>query len=205
MRPSHDEAAIGLPPPVHDGSVAVEAAISRRRSVRRFSPDALELAELSQLLWAAQGVTHFEGYRAAPSAGAIYPLEVYVLVGRVGDLADGAYRYVPRAHQLNEVLLGDGWPLLWSTVLANRQVKESAAVLAITSSLDRLEAKYGERAERYALVEVGHVVQNVYLQAVAMDLATVVVGSFNDADVSSIFGCSGTERPIVMMPVGRPL
>lgn len=183
----------------------MEAAIFRRRSVRRFSREALELSELSQLLWAAQGITHFEGYRAAPSAGAIYPLEVYVLVGRVGDLASGAYRYVPRAHQLNQVLLGDGWSVLWSTVLANRQVKESAAVLTITSNLDRLEAKYGERAERYALVEVGHVVQNVYLQAVAMDLATVVVGSFNDAEVSSIFGCSGTERPIVMMPVGRPL
>ena len=192
-----------LPPPVHDGSVSLEAAVRRRRSVRVYTADALTLHEVSQLLWAAQGITHHDGLRTTASAGALYPLELYLLVGRVGTLAAGVYRYRPGVHQLTEVVHGERWGELWSTVLVQRAVKESAAVLAITATYERMAGKYGARAERYVHIEVGHVVQNVYLQVAALDLATVVVGSFTDSEVSSILGCPDSERPMVLMPVGR--
>lgn len=203
MRHLHDLPAVALPPPARDGSVSLEVAIHSRRSGRTFSQAALTLSEVSQLLWAGQGITHPEGYRTVASAGAIYPLTLYLMVGRVGGLEAGVYQYVPRAHQLSEVLLGDAWSKLWSTVLADRHVKESAAVLAVTASLDRITSKYGERAERFTHIEVGHVVQNVYLQAAAMGLATVEVGSFNDSEVAAILGCSESETPMIMMPLGR--
>jgi SagB-type dehydrogenase family enzyme len=131
-------------------------------------------------------------------------LELYLLVGRVTDLGSGVYRYVPRAHQLNAEVLGDRWSELWSTVLAGRRVKESAVVFAVTAACERLAERYGARGERYAHIEVGHVVQNIYLQATAMDLGTVVLGSFADAEVGRIFNCPERERPIALMPVGKP-
>ncbi len=194
---------VELPPAVHDGSVSLEAAVGRRRSVRLYSADALTLHEVSQLLWAAQGVTHPDGLRTVASAGAIFPLELYLLVGRVGDLKAGVYRYLTGVHRLKEVVLGDRWGELWSTVLANRHVKESAAVLAITATFERMADKYGARAERYVHMEVGHAVQNVYLQAAALDVATVVLGSFVDSEVRAILACPDSERPMVLMPVGR--
>lgn len=200
----NERPAVVLPPPVRDGSISLEAAISRRRSVRRYSAASLNLGEVSQLLWAAQGVTHPEGYRTVASAGALYPLETYVLVGRVDGLHSGVFRYSPADHQLTMTAKGDRWGKLWSTVFANREVKESAAVIVFTARYDRIVNKYGAGSERFVHMEVGHAVQNVYLQAVALNLATVVVGSFVDTEVSAIVGCPKAELPMVLMPVGRP-
>lgn len=162
------------------------------------------MSEVSQLLWAAQGVTHSEGYRTVASAGALYPLETYVMVGRVVNLTAGVYRYVPAEHHLEQVRMGDQWGQLWSTVLANRQVKESATVLVFTAKYEPIVNKYGAGTEKFVHMEVGHAVQNVYLQAAALDLATVVVGSFVDREVSAIVGCPSVEIPMVLMPVGKP-
>lgn len=203
MRSIDDRSVVTLPPPNHDGQLSLEAAVCRRRSVREYSADALTLQEVSQLLWAAQGVTHPNGYRTVASAGAVYPLELYLLVGNVSALAPGGYLYHPGNHQIAAVLQGSVWGELWSTVLANRTVKRSAAVLAVTAAFGRMASKYGARAERYMYMEVGHVVQNVYLQAAAMGLATVVLGSFIDSDLSAILGCPDSERPMALMPVGR--
>ena len=195
---------VALPKPALDGPVSVELALSSRKSVRKYTAESLSLAEISQVLWAAQGITHDTSYRTAPSAGATYPLEVFLICGRVDGLAGGVYRYSPQGHELSVVDNGDKWPDLWSTVLANREVKESAAVVAFAAVYERTTGKYGERAERYVHMEVGHVVQNVYLQAGAMGLATVVMGSFNDDEVSRLLGCLQSERPMVLMPLGRP-
>jgi SagB-type dehydrogenase family enzyme len=203
MTDMNDRSAVVLPPPVRDGSVSLEAAIGRRRSIREYASDSLTLGEVSQLLWAAQGVTHPDGYRTVASAGALFPLELYVIVGRVDDLSEGVYRYVPSDHCLTQIAAGDRWGRLWSTVLANRQVKESAAVLGVTASYDRMKSRYAERAARYVHIEVGHVVQNVYLQSTALELAAVVVGSFVDSEVKTIIGCAETEHPMVLMPVGK--
>jgi len=204
MSSPYNHLVVALPPPAHDGPVALEAAVFNRRSVRAYSTVALSLEELSQLVWVAQGISHPEGYRTVASAGALYPLDLYVLVGRVEDIEPGVYKYVPRAHQLDEVALGNAWDRLWSTVLANRQVKESAAVFAITARYEPIVNKYGAGSEKFVHMEVGHAVQNVYLQAAALGLATVVVGSFVDNEVSAIFGCPENEIPMVLMPVGRP-
>jgi SagB-type dehydrogenase family enzyme len=200
-----NRSVVKLPPPAQDGQLALEATISRRRSIRTFSADSLSLSEVSQLLWAAQGITHPDGYRTVASAGALFPLEAYVLVGRVEGLCAGVFRYAPAEHHLTQFATGDRWGQLWSTVLANRQVKESAAVLVFTARYEPIVNKYGAGTERFVHMEVGHAVQNVYLQAVALGLATVVVGSFTAAEVSDIVGCPEPEVPMVMMPVGRAL
>lgn len=202
MGQSEASPRVVLPEPIRDGPVSFEAALDNRRSVRKYAAKALTLAEVSQLLWAAQGITHDTHLRTTPSAGALFPLEVYLIAGRVDGLVDGVYRYSPLGHHLVVVGGGEKWSKLWSTVLSGREVKESAAVLAITAVYERTTSKYGERAKRYVHIEVGHAVQNVYLQAAALGIATVVVGSFTDAAVSGILECPETERPMVLMPVG---
>ncbi len=193
----------GLPQPRRSGPWSVEGALAERRSVREYTGEVLTRAELAQLLWAAQGVTGAEGLRTAPSAGALYPLEVYVAVGAVEDLASGIYRYEPGRHALALVAVGDRRAELAAAALGQECVRDGAAVLALAAVYRRTTAKYGERGIRYAHMEVGHATQNVCLQAVALGLGTVVVGAFEDRDVKKVMGMGNHEEPLCLMPVGR--
>jgi len=192
-----------LPRPQLDGQLSIERGLLGRRSVREYAAGALTLAEISQLLWAAQGITHALGLRTAPSAGALYPLEVYMVVGDVAELRPGVYRYDPRAHTLSAIAVGDKRAALSAAALEQTCVAEAATALVFCAVYRRTTVKYGERGVRYAHMEVGHAAQNVYLQAESLHLGTVVVGAFQDDKVRKVIGAAADEQPLCMMPIGR--
>jgi SagB-type dehydrogenase family enzyme len=194
---------IPLPAAASGGEMPVEEALEQRRSIREFSRDGLELEDVSQLLWAAQGVTGRRGYRAAPSAGALYPLEIYVVAGDVAGLSPGVYRYRPDKHDLVLVADGDRRKPLASAALDQGWVRRAPAVLVIAAVYERTMAKYGERGRRYVHMEVGHAAQNVYLQATARGLGTVMVGAFDDDEVREVLGLPADHEPLGIMPVGH--
>jgi SagB-type dehydrogenase family enzyme len=194
---------VSLPAPRRDGDVPLEHAISARRSMREFAPGPITLADLAQILWAAQGISDGGGLRTAPSAGALYPLELYVVAGEVEGLAAGLYRYEPRAHVLRAVGDGDQRRAVAAAALGQDWIAAAAAVLVIAAVYRRTAAKYGARGERYIQVEAGHAGQNACLQAAALGLGTTVVGAFADDAVKAIIGSDQPGEPIILLPVGR--
>lgn len=195
--------SIELPPPRVSGSISIEEALVQRRSIRSYSGVPLSLEELGQLLWAGQGVTHPRGFRTAPSAGALYPLELYAVVGEVEGLEAGIYHYRPQGHALARLADGDRREPLARAALHQSWVKEASVVIVIAAVFERTSRKYGARASRYVHMEVGHAGQNVFLQAEALGLAAVVVGAFEDEEVSAVLGLPAGTRPLGLMPVGR--
>jgi len=175
----------------------------KRRSVRSFKDSSLTLAEVSQLLWAAQGITSPRGLRTAPSAGALYPLEIYVLEGNVDGLPDGVYHYRPARHQLVRVVKGDRRSELYEAALIQTSVRNAPAVLVFAAVYERTTVKYGDRGVQYVHMETGHSAQNVFLQAVPLNLDAVVIGSFYDDMVRKVLKMSGSEQPLYIIPVGR--
>lgn len=194
---------IKLPAPSQDSATSLEEALLYRRSVREYSDEPLTLLEISQLLWAAQGITSPPGYRTAPSAGALYPLEVYILSGNVEDLPAGVYKYRPLTHDLVKVASGDMRNEMSDAALSQDSVKEAAAVIVITGIFKRTTVKYGDRGIQYVHMEVGSVAQNVYLQAESLQLGTVFIGAFYDDEVKRILNLESEEQPLCLMPVGR--
>lgn len=192
-----------LPAPRMEGAVSLEEALAGRRSVRDYLGEPLTLAELGQLLWAAQGTTAPSGRgRAAPSAGGLYPLETYVVVGDVRGLEAGVYRYRTERHDLVRIGGGDRRAELAASCLGQECVRAGAVDLVITGFYARTTAKYGDRGVRYVHMEAGHAAQNVYLQAFALGLGTVSVGAFADDGVRRILGLAPEETPLYVMPVG---
>jgi SagB-type dehydrogenase family enzyme len=194
---------VRLPAPQRDGKVAVERCLAIRRSVRAYREDALKLAELSQLLWAAQGMTGGDRLRTAPSAGALYPLEVYVLAGNVEGLTAGIYKYRPERHDLMRVAQQDRRRALAEAALGQQFIAQAPAVFVIAGVYERTARRYGERAPRYVHIEVGHAGQNICLQAVALGLGSVPVGAFRDPEVKRVAGLADDESPLYIIPVGR--
>jgi SagB-type dehydrogenase family enzyme len=194
---------IKLPEPVYESDFPVEQALLQRQSVRDYTDRPLTLAEVSQLLWAAQGITRSGGKRTAPSAGALYPLEVYLVVGEVDGLASGVYKYLPGDHELVRVGEGDRRADLSTAALSQESIEEAPAAIVITAIYERTTIKYGERGIRYVHMEVGSAAQNIYLQAVSLDLGTVFIGAFHDQDVKRVLNLPDDEEPLCIMPVGR--
>ncbi len=192
-----------LPEPRYDSEVSIEQSLLQRRSIRSYTGQPLTLQEVSQLLWAAQGITDPGGFRTAPSAGALYPLEVYVLVGEVQNLPPGVYRYEPDGHQLIKTMDGDRRAGLASAALGQDCVKEGAIAFVFTGVYERTTGKYGDRGIRYVYIEVGHAAQNLCLQATAMGLGAVTVGAFYDEQVTKLLNLPEKERPLYIIPVGR--
>lgn len=200
----HFSDIIALPTPVFDGAASLEYTLRERRSVRTYRDVPLTLAEISQLLWAAQGITHPSGYRTAPSAGGLYPLELYVLAGNVTELPDGIYQYLPHEHELVRMSEGDVRAALREAALDQEVVSDAAAVIVMTAVFERTTVKYGERGIQYVHMEVGSAAQNVYLQAVSLGLGTVFIGAFYDDQAKEVLNLEGDEQPLCLMPVGRP-
>ncbi len=195
---------IALPTPRYDGAMSLEQALLKRRSVRGYRDEPLTLAELGQLLWAAQGITDLAGFRTAPSAGALYPMEVYAVVRSVTGLATGVYRYRPSEHALERTATGNCLVELSQAALGQAAVRDAAVVLVLAAVYERTTQKYGERGVRYVHMEAGHVSQNVYLQAVSLGLGTVAIGAFYDEEVKKVVGLADNEQPLYLMPIGRP-
>lgn len=212
--PETRSGVIPLPYPRIRGKMSLEEAIAYRRSIRDYLDEPITLEELAQVLWAAQGVTETRyGFRAAPSAGATYPLEVYVVVvaprGVVlpshDFLEPGSYRYVPQSHSLLIVRQGDLQEPLYRAALEQEWVLNAPVNIVIAAVYERTTRRYGERGIRYVHMEVGHVGQNIYLQATALGLATVAVGAFVDEEVQRIIGAGSHIHPLYIMPLARPL
>jgi len=201
--PEHKSETIRLPEPVKDSDISIEEALSKRRSTRSYKEKPLTLAEISQLLWAAQGITSQRGLRTAPSAGALYPLEIYVVAGNVDDLHDGVYNYSPYKHELVRVVEGDKRTELCSAALGQTSVRNAAAVIVFSAVYERTTVKYGDRGIKYVHMESGHAAQNVFLQAVPLNLGAVVIGAFYDDAVKEVLKMSDREQPLYIMPVGR--
>ncbi|MEN2985135.1 MAG: SagB/ThcOx family dehydrogenase [Thermodesulfovibrionaceae bacterium] len=197
------ETVIDLPKPRQKSSVSLEETLTKRRSVREFSSETLTLQEISQLLWSAQGITEPAGGRTAPSAGALYPLKVYLVAGGVKNLASGVYRYDPFKHQIIKIKDGDLRGLLSEASLWQPWVRNAPVSFVITAVYEITTRKYGERGVRYVHIEVGHVAQNMLLQAVALDLGAVPVGAFYDSEVRKILGVGDKEQPLYIIPVGK--
>ena len=192
-----------LPEPRPDSSVSLEKAIRGRRSVRRFAAEPLSLAELSQLLWACQGVTAADGGRTSPSAGALYPLETWAVANYVEDLKPGVYHYEPASRLLTLHAESDLSEALAEAALGQMWMAGAPAVILLSGVVSRTAAKYGPRAERYVHMEVGHAAQNVCLQAEAMGMGTVVVGAFDDRAISRLLGLPSSHAPLALLPVGH--
>ena len=181
-----------------DGMTLTDA-LAARRSVRRFKGDALSPEQIATLCWAAQGVTDKRrGFRAAPSAGALYPLELYVVT------AAGVDHYDPKTGALTRHLEGDLRPKLQAAALGQRFVGDAPATFVLAAVIERTTAKYGRRAQRYVWVEVGHAAQNVLLQAVALKLGAVPVGAFDDAAVAKALSLPANHAPALLIPTGAP-
>lgn len=195
--------AIKLSDPSVTGIMTLEETLSKRRSVRNFANVPVTLGEISQLLWSAQGITSERGYRTAPSAGASYPLEIYLLIGKADSLAPGLYRYLPGSHQLTLVLKGDIRESIAAAALGQKCVRTAPAIIVIAAVYDRVKARYGERGIRYTDMEAGHVGQNISLQAVALGLGTVMVGAFDDRAMKDVLKLGKDEVPLYLIPVGH--
>ncbi len=196
-------APLTLPPPDLHGVMTVEQALHQRRSRREFAAAPPSLADVSQVLWSAQGVTDPRGWRTAPSAGALAPLVVYLVAARVAGLTPGEYRYLPQAHALLPMRSGDLRPEVASAALGQAAVREAPAVLVIAAVVQRTQTRYGGRAERFVHLEAGHVSQNVYLQCTARGLATVFVGAFDELRLRAALGLPADQVPLGLMPFGR--
>jgi SagB-type dehydrogenase family enzyme len=194
---------IRLPEPFLDGDVSVEKALRERRSVRSYKDQPLELAEISQILWSAQGITSTRGFRTAPSAGALYPLEMNVVAGNVQNLPPAIYKYRPQEHALLEIIPGDKRAQLSHAALHQSCIRNAPAVMLFCAVYERTTGKYGQRGIRYADMEIGHAAQSACLQAIALGLQTAVIGAFRDEEVKVIANLPADEQPLYFLPVGR--
>ena len=205
MRMNETQTSFALPKPSLDGKISVEKAIKERRTIRDFKERSLHLKDLSQLLWACQGITDSrEGKRAAPSGGALYPLDLYVIAGASGvkGIGEGIYHYLPESHSISLLSNGDHRKEIATACLWQMWMAKAPVIFVITAEYRRITRKYGERGIRYALMEVGHVGQNLFLQAEALGLGAGIVGAFNDAEVSKVLGDPPQHEPLLIMPVG---
>jgi len=188
---------INLPAPKYKGTYSVEETIVCRRSIREFQEADISLEQISQLLWSAQGITDNEfGFRAAPSAGALYPLTIYIMN------KDGVFRYIPDGHKLLQISNEDKRPSLVRASLGQSFLRDAPLDIVIAANFRITEAKYGARAYRYILMEIGHVAENIHLQAVGLGLSSVAVGAFWDNVVKANLELPDNHDPLYIIPVG---
>jgi len=196
-----DAKMMKLPKPEFQG-MPLEDAINKRRSVRNYSKKPMTLFQLSQLLHAAQGVTgkiYGQSLRTAPSAGALYPFEIYVIVNNVQDLEKGVYHYAVPDHALELVKSGDFGKKITSAGLKQEMLGDANATFVLSAVFNRTRHKYGERGYRYVYIEAGHISQNIYLQAVSLGLGSVVVGAFIDKEVNELIEVDGQKEAAIYL------
>jgi len=178
------------------GSLPLEQVMAVRRSRRDFTAQALTIEQIGQLVWAAQGHSARGGYRTAPSAGATYPLELFVLT------ADGLFRYLSDRHTLEKLTEQDLRPALASAAWGQKFIEAAPLTLVFAAQFSRTTGRYGKRGIRYVFMEAGHAAQNVHLQAEALGLGSVAVGAFDDASVGGVLSLPKKFEPIYMVTVG---
>lgn len=194
-----ERAMLKLPPARMRGGKSIEETIAARRSIRAYADRALNIEEIAQLLWAAQGITDpGQNLRAAPSAGATYPLQVYAVT------AERVARYHPGDHALEPMAAGDRRAPLAGAALGQAVVRRAPLVVVITAVSERTTRRYGERGIMYVHMEAGHAAQNIHLQAVALGLGSVPVGAFDPKAAAEVLGIPASETVLYLIPVGEP-
>jgi len=209
---------VPLPNPRYDSETSVEKAMAMRRSTRTFPQESLSLSDISQILWAAQGITFkteklptrwnpkYEwqgGYRTAPSAGALYPMELYLVAANIKGLPQGVYKYIPKNHSLRNVFAGDKRTAIYGAALKQNAIQEAAALIVMAAVYERTSFKYGARAERYVHMEVGFIGENICLQGAALGIGTVMIGAFQDEELKKVLDLPQDESPLAIMPLGK--
>lgn len=208
-----DNMTVELPKPETTGKVSLEECLSKRRSTRNFSGQSLTIKEVSQILWAAYGITQpvydapsfvRGGLRTAPSAGALYPLEIYILAGNVIGISPGIYRYDSEKHCMKLIKSGDKRKELYSAALSQEAIEQASAVIIYSAIYERTTGKYGQRGmNRYVCMDLGHSAENVCLQATALDIGVCTIGAFNDDGVKKVVGMPKDEEAMYLLPIGR--
>jgi SagB-type dehydrogenase family enzyme len=194
-----------LPPPKIQEKVSLETAIKNRRTIRSFALRSLSLTHCSQLLWAAQGITQDNGFkRGAPSAGALYPIDIYTIVGEdcVSGLESGVYHYDSDGHYISLISTQDLRNKLARAALSQMWIANAPLIFLITAEYSRITQKYGRRGIRYAIIEAGHVAQNILLQSEALGLGAGLVGAFNDDEIKQSMDLNPDHEPLLILPVG---
>jgi len=177
----------------------VEEAIHQRRSVREFTDQTLTLEQIGRVCWAAQGISDRQlGLRTSPSAGALYPVELYVVT------AEGVDHYLPKSHSLERHFLGDCRPLLERAALEQEAIGDAPACMVIAAVVERAARKYHGRAERYCFMEAGHIAQNILLQAAALQLSGVPIAAFQDEEAAEALRLPKDHRLLYLVPLGHP-
>jgi len=196
---------VALPDPHGTWGPSLAEAIEARRSVRDYAAEPLSLEEFSRLLHAAQGVTEpRRGFRAAPSAGALYPLELYAVVNDVTGLEAGIYHYTAQEHALERVQAGDSRTAIMQAGFWQTFLGQAGVCFVLSAVFQRTRWKYRERTYRYVMLEAGHVGQNLYLAATAMGLGACAVGAFNDDELNQVLGLDGDEEAaLYIIVVGK--
>jgi SagB-type dehydrogenase family enzyme len=193
-----------LPNPAMDSDNPLNSILQQRRSHREFALQSVSLEQVAQLLWAAQGITSRDGYRTAPSAGALYPLVLHLVAGRVEGLPAGSYRYDSIHHLIQSEKPGDLRQAIAAAALHQDWIEQAPAIVVISAIATRTTKKYGSRGVRYVHIEVGHASQNLLLQSVALGLVAATVGAFDDEQLHRLLGLSEAERPLAILPIGHP-
>lgn len=194
---------IKLPPPILKGKHSLEEVLFRRRSIRSYRREPIPLGYISQLMWAGQGITSREGFRTAPSAGALYPMELFLIVEHA-HIPEGIYHYLVHSHALELWRRGSFVKAIGTASLNQEWVLNAPALIVVAGVPERTAIKYGPRALRYVILEAGHVAQNIALQATALGLGTVPVGAFYDGEIRSILGVDESVEIFYVMPIGFP-
>lgn len=193
-----------LSEPVKKGDMSIEEAIAGRRSIRTYREEKIGENDISQLLWAAQGITdEATGFRTVPSAGALYPLEIYVATAMVEGIEAGLYKYNPSSHSLILKKKGDLREGICSVSFWQDSIRKAAVVIIYCAVFKRTYSRYKDRAAQYVYIETGHAAQNVYLQAEALNLGSVAIGAFYDDGVKKVLDLPGEEEPVYLMPIGK--
>ncbi len=194
---------INLPKPLLKGKISLEETIFKRRTHRAFNNSPLTLKEVSQLLFSGQGITDKGFYRTVPSAGALFPIEAYLVSGNVQGIPQGIYRYQPKTHQLIKVLSGDKRKELFDATFFQFWIEEAPAAIVLTGTPWKTMIKYGWRGKAFVLMEIGHSAQNISLQTIPLGLGTVCIGGFNKRKVKNILKLKKAETPLYILPIGR--
>jgi SagB-type dehydrogenase family enzyme len=208
-----EKGMISLPTPNYNSNTSIENALYKRRSIRSYKNEPLNIEEISQLLWAAYGITYKiengpaylrGGLKTSPSAGALYPLEIYIVAGNVTGLEPGIYRYRPQDHRLEIVLKGDKRKELCVAGFNQKMIKNAPADIVYSAIYNRTCKKYGKRGrERYVCMDLGHSAENIYLQAVSLNIGTCGIGAFSDIKVREVLNMPKEEEPLYIMPIGK--
>ncbi len=193
---------VKLPGPEASGRSRIEELIAKRRSVRRYKDNKLSEPIISRLLWAAQGISSEDGLRTSPSAGALYPLEIHIVIGGGSELEPGVYRYVPEDHTLVREIAGDMREKLSKAALSQPMIRNAPISFVISAVYARITGKYGNRGFRYTYMEAGHAAQNISLLGVELGIGTCTIGAFEDEKVKSVLKLPANEEPLYILPLG---